>query len=349
MMEATLMNRSVLSALVLTSLGCLTACGAEPNDQASFGDEDVSIAEQALGDQSPWSAHMAAVGDLSLRCWGTVGPNTYTTKNGWLQPTRRGCDRVSNENPEVVWKQLEGNLGIAFLENSPEHPNPDADKHSREAAAYMVNTWNAWANNPTNPPPPQGQCPRWQQVSIAQTPEDEAYFATLPRAKKGEEVKEFDVFGKTLPIYNISSNCDPKNPSLRCSDPCQGNPKCLLSYAARCGGGFGYPFLHKKGVTVNPDGSLTPWLQVDPLYWEQTQAEYPDSDNPFMEDDYFHGMSFWGPSPGAVYGAVAREWEPCSVKSGVSHIVTNLKAVWCSASPVNGVPQSWMCLTQCRM
>jgi hypothetical protein len=338
-MEATLMNRSLLSALVLTSLGCLTACGAE-NDPASLGD-DVSVAEQALGDQSPWSAHMAALGDLTLRCWGTVGPNTYTTKNGWLQPTRRGCVRLPGQNPEdpeAVWRLLEGNLGIQFLEVTPENPN--AEKDAREARSYMLNTWNTWL---ATSPPPQSQCPRWEYLGSDQDPvADPDYFRSLPRAPKDSEVKEFNAFGKTLPVYHIETRCNEKT-NLRCVDPCQGNPKCAVSLAKKCGGGFGYPFLHKA------DAIAGTW-QVDPLYWEETRVEYDPSNNPFMDDDYFHGMSFWGPSPGAVYGAVPREWEPCSVKSGASHIVTYLKAVTCTSSPVDGSPTpGWICLSQCRL
>jgi hypothetical protein len=335
------MNRSLLSALVLTSLGCLTACGAEPTDSASLGEGEVSVAEQGLGDQSPWSAHMASLGDLTLRCWGTVGPTTYTTRNGWLQPRRGGCDQLPGKNPEdpqKVWELLIGNLGIQFLEVTPENPN--AEKDAREARAYMVNTWDAWL---ATSPPPQAQCPRWEYVGSAQDPvNDPDYFHSLPRTPKGEEVKEFSAFGKTLPVYGISSKCDGRT-DLKCIDPCQGSPKCMVSYAWRCAGGFGYPFLHKRDAT-------TGMVQVDPLYWEETRTEYPPTDNPFMEDDYFHGMSFWGPSPGAVYGAVPREWEPCSVKSGASHIITYLKAVTCTSSPVDGSPTpGWTCLSQCRL
>jgi hypothetical protein len=112
--------------------------------------------------------------------------------------------------------------------------------------------------------------------------------------------------------------------------------------ALTCGNAFGYPFLKSN----DPKGGQ---VQVDPVYWEEPGI-YPDYANPFLlEEDYFHGMSFWGYLPGAVYGATARKNEPCSVWTGASHYVTTLKDVYCTTSATTGTKPPWVCMTQCRL
>ena len=46
--------------------------------------------------------------------------------------------------------------------------------------------------------------------------------------------------------------------------------------------------------------------------WLIDQAFPTDADNPFLSAGYFHGMSFYGREPGALYGAVERSGEACS-------------------------------------
>jgi hypothetical protein len=117
----------------------LAACGSE--DRAP---------ERTRADLDPHSSQMAALGVATLRCLGTVSPDSYAVVDGRLARTFASCT-----DPKDL-KQIDDLLGLQVA--------PGA----QGAAGYMIATWQAhqaeYGRDPVE------ACPRWTEIGEHNVP-----------------------------------------------------------------------------------------------------------------------------------------------------------------------------------
>ncbi len=142
-----------------------------------------------------------------------------------------------------------------------------------------------WATFQKKFPKEITECATWKKVETINPP-------TFESIKKLMSSKEPPI-GKENYAYKVNVKA------------CKDDPKCAVNVAWECAGGFGT----QLRVSVDPKKTI---VVLDPPYWLIDQAFPTDADNPFLSAGYFHGMSFYGREPGALYGAVERSGEACS-------------------------------------
>jgi hypothetical protein len=177
-------------------------------------------------------------------------------------------------------------------------------------AEHYASTWKSYQDNF-----PEGinVCPTWNRIKVVHPP-------TFENVKNQPE----GVPGKENYVYEVKE-----------TQQCKGKPSCVVSHALSCAGGFGSQFL----ISGDPKSSS---VTVDPIWW-QTRYVFPtDTDNPFMAPGYYHPMSNYGDLPGALYGAIQREGEPCSEYLNSKHFTDRqLVPIDCGGG--------WMCMTYCTL
>lgn len=134
-----------------------------------------------------------------------------------------------------------------------------------------------------------GQCPRWTLLDVIDAPTEESV-ARIMRTGR---------IGKQNARYRVTSSA------------CGEDGGCAVRAAVACAEGFGSQFV----VEVDARRSR---IEVDPAWW-LLDLEFDNSDsNPFLGSDYYHGMSHIGEPPGALYAAIERAGEACSVYNWIT-------------------------------
>jgi hypothetical protein len=147
----------------------LVACGSED-----------AVPERTRADLDPHSSQMAALGVATLRCLGTVSPNSYVVVEGRLARTFTSC-----ADPEDL-KPIDDLLGLQFA------PGADA------VARYMSSTWQAYQLEYDRDP--VLACPRWTKIGELNQPtlENVAELSKNPRAV-GESFVEYRIESDACP------------------------------------------------------------------------------------------------------------------------------------------------------
>lgn len=178
-------------------------------------------------------------------------------------------------------------------------------------ASHYVNTWGKYVKGF---PSEIKVCPTWGGKKVINPP-------TFENVKKHIEGK--DPVGKENYTYKVAS------------EQCGKDAKCTVKHALACAGGFGSQFL------ISGDAETSSVL-VDPAWWNTTWEFADDASNPFMTPGYYHGMSYYGTKPGALYGAVQRAGEVCSKWSeiaGKHYLDRKLVEIDCGGG--------WYCMSYC--
>jgi hypothetical protein len=180
-------------------------------------------------------------------------------------------------------------------------------------AEHYVSRWNAFLKS--FPSGHVTQCPVWRLEGILDAPTTESVPRYMSEKRIGEENARYSVF----------------------STQCSKDGECAVKAAVACAAGFGPGFI----VDTDPRRSR---VEIDPAWW-LTSYEFPDDEsNPFMQDGYYHGMSYYGFEPGALYGALERAGEACSWydwASGMHFTDRVLVPIDCGGG--------WYCMAYCTL
>jgi len=155
-------------------------------------------------------------------------------------------------------------------------------------------------------------CPTWQRTQAIEAPTEESVSRYLGAGKVGK--------------LNYRYRVD--NPA------CHGNRRCNVASARICSAGFGPGFLLELDARTST-------VVVDPTWW-LLHNKFDPENNPFLTPGYYHGMSYYGSIPGAVYGAIERAGEACSAWDEDTHqhmYDRHLIPVDCGGG--------WFCMTYC--
>ena len=176
-------------------------------------------------------------------------------------------------------------------------------------AKHYVGTWKAFQDKF----PGVQECPQWAKTKVINAPDWDTVKAAQGDVKKQGESYEYKVWSKS----------------------CGQDGSCAVKAALACAGGYGADFL----ISGNGKGST---VVVDPIWWLTHYQFGEDASNPFMTPGYYHAMSYYGSPPGALYGAIEREGEPCSKwsETNAKHYTDRkLVAIDCGGG--------WYCATYC--
>jgi hypothetical protein len=140
---------------------------------AACGGEDATPA-RTHADLDPHSSQMAALGVVTLRCLGTVSPESYAVVDGRLTRTFASCAVPAD------LKHIDDLLGIQLA------PGAEA------AARYMTATWQAYQLEYAREP--VSACPRWTKIGEHNqaSPENVAEVIEDP-ARIGESLVEYRI------------------------------------------------------------------------------------------------------------------------------------------------------------
>lgn len=319
------MNRFLVCALAVATMGVLTGCGAEPGlePQEAVDESSASLLYSIasletsptvataptlstttrypgvlIGKEDParratfnaYDAHLAALALATIKCKGFVDPDDYDGTGGVLRPRFSQCPLNS--------KKLRH---IAELLGIQSYPG------ARGAAEYFSSTWErARQQFPRKDIP---VCPSWSLVQTINPPT----FENVKNAINGGLSKEYNRFAVRSPICTSA--------------------ECSVSHAKLCSAGFGSRWWvsgdYLKGIAT-----------TDPVWWLDDTEYATDATNPFMTPGYYHAMSYYGALPGSVYANIHREGEYCSKYYAGYHYKVKLQYVHCTPT--------WVCMTQCK-
>jgi hypothetical protein len=157
------------------------------------GSEDV-LPERTRADLDPHSSQMAALGVATLRCLGTVSPDSYVIVEGRLTRTFTSCT-----DPKDL-KQIDALLGLQIA------PGAEA------AARYMSGTWQAYQIEYGRDPVPA--CPRWTKIGELNQPTPE---------NVAELGKKQPAVGESFVQYRVESDaCSDARCAVRDAVRCAG-------------------------------------------------------------------------------------------------------------------------------
>ncbi len=258
--------------------------------------------------EAAMAAHMAALGTATIDCLGTTDSRVYAVdRSGKLARTFKECRNGDRE----LLQHIDNLLGIQVFKEAP------------GAARYLSGTWQAWQKEFEA----SGikSCPSWKKVETINPPDKEtvpSYSRDLPKLPVPDG-RVRPAAGKENYLYAVGY------PSPPPKQGCSSDAEC----AAACAGGYGPSMI----LEVDRERGT---LLLDPTWWLVNTAYEKDA-NPFLlTPGYYHTMSFYGPEPGAKFGAINRADEPCSMFHDGYHFLSKLQRVECSPG--------WVCMTMCK-
>ena len=195
-------------------------------------------------------------------------------------------------------------LGLQYPDREPLPVDTNPLAYAQDCIAGR---WAAWresfdASGTTD-------CPTWTQAAVIQPSADDyqqiaASEPELPALEDGSRPTELIAATKINTLYRTAFT-DNQNSDQKCGS--------AGSCAAQCAGGF-------AGFVIGQDGDT---LTTDPPPWNDP-TNYGKTD-PY-QPSYYHMMSFYGPLPGALFGAAARAdaGDECSVYVNGTHQLGSL-------------------------
>lgn len=251
---------------------------ATTSGDITLGNGSVNI-RIGVADCSSYDQYMAALGELTADCLGTVDPRAYeVSKDGIIRPTFNEC-KVNPAKLIPIKQLLSLQLRTARL---PFAKQCISDRFAVAQQKFLQSGVNV--------------CPTWKFAQydneITDKTIDTVLRVGLPELPAGDDVrpdpKLMDLL-KQRSIYRVQLD----TPGQKCETP--GN--C----AQVCAAAFPGFVTAVTGETVTTDP--TSWL-VDTVYPNGATTD------PYLRAGYYHPMSYYGPLPGAIFGEYSR-FEPC--------------------------------------
>ncbi|HTQ03591.1 MAG TPA: hypothetical protein VMI54_07030 [Polyangiaceae bacterium] len=267
----------------------------------------------SVSDCSQFDSYGAAIAGYTVDCLGRIDQNSFIIDdNGYLRRNFTECLQDQTLIPAI-----DAFLGLQYETRDTINFPTDPLAYARECIA---GTWATWREDFDSSG--STECPDWTKSGVINNPTPELYdriaraLPKLPAPDTGFTPQIVDAI-KINSIYSLSF-----------ADAAGTDQKCGSSgaCAALCAGGFpGF-------VLSTDDGSVT----TDPVPWESNTV-YPQGQDPYLRTNYYHPMSYYGPLPGDLFGAVQRVGEACSYYDSTSglHKKTILQQN-CAVTPDSG-------------
>ena len=254
----------------------------------------------SVSDCSGYDNYTATIAGLTLNCTGHIDQNSYVLDDdGYL--TRNFGECVQDQS---LLDSIDALLGLQYPDREPLPVDTNPLAYAQDCIAGR---WAAWresfdASGTTD-------CPTWTQAAVIQPSADDyqqiaASEPELPALEDGSRPTELIAATKINTLYRTAFT-DNQNSDQKCGS--------AGSCAAQCAGGF-------AGFVIGQDGDT---LTTDPPPWNDP-TNYGKTD-PY-QPSYYHMMSFYGPLPGALFGAAARAdaGDECSVYVNGTHQLGSL-------------------------
>lgn len=315
---------------------------------AAQGDLKIECTEL---DCSAYDNIMAALGELTADCRGTVDPDLYTTdtKNGTIGLAFEDCPRDPTPPPptdpgqrkdgdrQQLIMSIKQLLAVQLAPDLPNVLECTAGRFSRlkeKFKAREIKACPVWSGKvrlnapsfPAQPPPTQrdpqtGGLIPWTFPETFQTDKNTIDLGQITQflpVLSGDRALTVTLpLPPELSAFKIKSSYHVEMPPG--SDP---NPKCgsPAECAAACAApfpSFAYP-VDTSGMGKPPFPNAPPTdantVLIDPDSW-WTQDIYGSNQDPYnLNTLFYHQMGFVQPLPGAMYGALTR-WNPCGAVS----------------------------------
>lgn len=318
-------------------------------DCAAKGDLKVQCTEL---DCSAYDNIMAALGELTADCHGTVDPNLYTTdnKNGTIGLAFDACPRDTTPPPpndpsqrkdgdrQQIIMSIKQLLAVQLAPDLPNVLECTAGRFKRLKEKFKARSIKAcpvWSskvrlNAPAFPaqPPPTQRDPNTGALIPWTFPE------TFPRDKNTIDLgpitkylpplsgdRPSTINGQLPPelaAFKIKSSYHVEMPAGSDPNPSCGSPAECAAACAAPFPSFTYPVDTTGGMGTPPFPGAPPTdantVLIDPDSW-WTQDIYGSNQDPYnLNTLFYHQMGFVQPLPGAMYGSLAR-WNPCGAVS----------------------------------
>jgi hypothetical protein len=253
----------------------------------------------SVSDCSGYDGYTATLAGLTVDCLGTVDQNSYVVDdNGYLTRNFDTCQQTQQLSYNPI-DEIDAVLGLQYDDREP---LPFEDNPLAFAKDCIGGRWAQWRESFDSSG--TTDCPAWiDSGSIQPSADDYQKLAgsepVLPAVEDGSRPTDLIAATKINSIYRIAFS-DNQNSDQKCGS--------AGDCAKLCAGGF-------AGFVIGQDGDS---IITDPPPWNDPTV-YPQGD-PY-QPSYYHMMSFYGPLPGALFGAAARAdaEDECSVYVNGTH------------------------------
>lgn len=289
-------------AFGLLLLGC-SAQSASPEPERAAVRDVASRTELARGklvlEQVSCAGYVqygAALATFTLECLGTIAPESYRIAGGKLE---RGFDACSLDA-----SRLRDIDAILSLQEREALAPGISQCLTRRYSAFLTD----FAASEI------GACPSWRKL--------ETVNPVTPEVIEHTTRTLMNAFAHPNQSFTFPEALEEKNLwAVSFAGELEGT--AAGAAAAACAGGFeGFVLGHEaQSVLTDPPTWIVPWT-------------YPNAAaDPFLNPNFYHPMSFYGPPPGAIFGHYNRfapcpscPAEKCSYYVGGFHVRTRLQA-----------------------
>jgi hypothetical protein len=240
------------------------------------GSVDIRIGVQ---DCTSYDTYLAALGELTADCLGTVDPRMYeVTKDGILTPTFSSCPVDPSRLRPI--RQL-----LSLQHRTARMPFAKQCLGGRFQVAQQV-------FNETD----TKVCPTWSRKQVINPINVDTIASVLklglpdlPADDTGEPLRALELL-KVNSFYAVTGDVQ----NQKCATPAGCAAVCAAAFP-----GF-----------VSPNNQDADRVLTDPTAWLTDTVYASAQADPYMRPGYYHPMSYSGVLPGALFGDYAR-FEPC--------------------------------------
>lgn len=240
------------------------------------GSVDIRIGVQ---DCSSYDTYLAALGELTADCLGTVDPRLFeVTKDGILTPTFNSCPLDPSRMTRI--RQL-----LSLQHRTARMPFAKQCLGGRFQVAQKV-----FSETDTK------VCPTWSRKQVINPINVDTIESVLklglpelPAADTGEPLRALELL-KVNSFYAVSGDVQ----NQKCATPAGCAAVCAAAFP-----GF-----------LSPNSQDGDRVLADPTAWLIDTIYASAQTDPYMRPGYYHPMSYYGSLPGALFGDFAR-FQPC--------------------------------------
>ncbi|HKY36442.1 MAG TPA: hypothetical protein VJN18_10910 [Polyangiaceae bacterium] len=245
-----------------------------------LGDGSANI-RIGVSDCESYDAHMAALGELTASCLGTIDPRAYSvSKDGIMSPNFASCEN----GDEALMRSIRQLLTL---------------QHRSALLPFvkqcMVGRYNVALQKFQN----SGieVCPSWKKERVINPISSDVISKVenaLPKLPTEDPAFPRGLMEnlKENSIYKVGFETAP--PGQKCTTPADCAVKCAAVFP-----GF------VVGDPIGEQGVLT-----DPPAWQLETTYDTEFQDPYLRVNYYHPMSYYLGTPGVVFGEYAR-FDPC--------------------------------------
>lgn len=291
------------------ALGCSAGPETPASSDSAFGAQEVASGSRPDGVDGSvvrecfrYDSYLAALGELTAQCQGTVDPRLYhVNEEGLLMPSFQSCpldpSRLSKIK-QVLSLQLRGERAPFAKECLVE----SFATAQAELTAYGVKSCPTWSKSQVinaighdtirlvqaalprdgadDQPSLQVDAPGVTRASL-----------TLLGSRADLAAKPLHVFDllEENSLYRVAGQLDGQG--------CESPSACAMA----CSKAF-------RGFVIGAKGADE--IVTDPVAWLSDATYTKSTDDPYLRQGYYHPMSFYGGVPGVVFGDPNRA-EPC--------------------------------------